>query len=382
MPTQLETAPAKALDGILHGPSPAKNSDVILLDYRHQQTFADLWLEGLKSANPTISGQPLDWSDATKQILLIGNDPPDGVFDTKLAGLVGINFRSHFTATSWLAAWKVKFSPSDKEKNEKKAVEANTRIAVIDPRPDGMAQGAVRALQTILGARDVSGHSLVPGATVLNAPGLANICEWLHDSKRDTRTVAKDTPDLRDLLKSTIWNQLTSDREQHHALSNVLGAFLLSIQVGRGEMHPGAPWTQDYLLALVQALGIDATLDQVRIKSHGGLQRWITPEQQKTIEGVVLIDDMADLWGYFLRGATGFAGEGVFERNPARTYRECLEVFGKDGFIKEMAALPGRLGAFFESRRSHLLAGDILGAESKLRENLLDCTPLALYLIN
>ena len=385
------TSPAQALGLILHAPANTSNpdlapanQDIVILDYRDPVTFSDLWLNDLESPKASVDEtqkvqRRIDLSDSFKQYLIIGNDPPDGVFDTEIPALTGINFRSHFTATSWLAAWKVKFSPTQQEKDKKKAFEANTRIAVIDPRESRYAQGAARALQSILGARDVSGHSLVPGATVLNAPGLANICEWLHDSKRDTRTVAKDTPDLRDLLKSTIWNELTSNREQHHALSNVLGAFLLSIQVGRGEMHPGDPWTQDYLLALVQALGIDATLDQVRLKSHGGLQRWITPEQQKSIEGVVLIDDMADLWGYFLRGATGFAGEGVFERNPARTYRECLEVFGKDVFIKEMVALPGRLGAFFESRRSHLLAGDILGAESKLRENFVLFLDLRLF---
>lgn len=203
------------------------NPAIFLLDYRSVATFSALWLEGLESGKVKIGGQEIDLTDSSKQFLLIGNDPPDCIFNISLPALTGINFRSHFTATSWLAAWKVKFSPTDEEK-KKGAKVSLARIAVIDPRPAGQADGVARPLQAILSARDAAGHPLVPGATVLNAPSLGAICQWLKRDPTDTRTVAKDTPHLRELLKSTIWNELTSKSEDHHALSNVLGPIILS----------------------------------------------------------------------------------------------------------------------------------------------------------
>lgn len=240
------TSPAQSLGLILHGPTETPNPDIVLLDYRDPATFSALWLEGLESGGLSIAGQEIDLTDSTRQFLVIGNEPPDEIFKTDLPGLTDINFRSHFTATSWLAAWKVKWEgkfTAEAEKAQRSREAGNTaeeekrqrveerklpRIAVIDPGPAGSAQGAARALQTILSARDANGQPLVPGTTVLNAPSLETICQWLNPDPTDTRTLAKNTPHLRELLKSTIWNELTSNREQHHALSNVLGPIILS----------------------------------------------------------------------------------------------------------------------------------------------------------
>jgi hypothetical protein len=317
MTAPLETAPAKALAAILLGPAETANPGIALLDYRDPATFSALWLNGLKSGEFEVAGQQIDLTDSTKQFLLIGNDPPDG-----------INFSSHFTATSWLAAWKVKFSPTDDEK-KKGAVEANTRFAVIDSRESRHAQGTARALQTILGAKDAIGNCLVPGVTVLNAPSLTDICKWLKPAEPDNRTVSKDAPHLRDLLKSTIWNELTSDRERHHALSNVLGAFLLPFQAAPWETpelldilkneHPFAP----FLLGLVNACGGVAHVDKIAaeetVEADDDLERevkpdwWITDKQREAFSSAVLIDDMSDIWGLFVQLALGYVGSK--ERN-------------------------------------------------------------------
>jgi hypothetical protein len=354
------TSPAQALGLILHGPLKRANASIVLLNYRDPATFSALWLQGLESGkwmrriDGTEQEEPIDLTDSTKQFLIIGNDPPDGIFDTKLPALAGINFRSHFTATSWLAAWRVRYPDS------------KTSIAVVDPRESLHAQGAGRSLQAILGAKDAKGNSLIPGATVLNSPSLTEICEWLGAAKDPKRTLPPETPShLRELLKSTIWNDLTSDREQHHALSNVLGSFLLRAQVGRGSAHAGEPWVQDYLLALVRACGVEAGVEQIKVKHHVGVQRWVTPEQQKSIEAAVLIDDMAGLWDYFLRGALGFAGSDTLE-GTGRSYRESFEVLAKDDFAKGIRELPGRLTSFFESRKACLGADVLLGTETRI----------------
>lgn len=256
----LQVAPVQALTCIIHGPNKTDNASVILLDYRNEATFRGLWLDGLHEFKFTIGtgeeAQPLDWTKSDQQILLIGNDPPDGTFDISQPSLKGINFSSHFSATAWLAAWKIKYSPTDDERKQG-AVEAMTKIAVIDPREAKFNSGATRALQTIFGANvgSVSNSplSLVPSATVLNDPSLMAICKWLHDSKSDTRTVGKDAPHLRALLKSTIWNELISTSEKHHAISNVLGPLILS---GRPESNPPVLNHETLLRRLLSACGL------------------------------------------------------------------------------------------------------------------------------
>jgi len=110
------TSPAIALNQILHGPAKTANPDIVVLDYRHEATFRALWLDGFKSGTVTNGGREkeIDLTDPSRQFLIIGNDPPDGIFDTKMPALSGINFRSHFTATSWLATWKVRFGEKKK----------------------------------------------------------------------------------------------------------------------------------------------------------------------------------------------------------------------------------------------------------------------------
>lgn len=371
----------QALGLVLHGSGKSANADIVILDNRDPTTFSALWLNGLESGEVEIDGLKIDLTNSTKQFLLIGNEPPEGIFDTKIPALAGINFRSHFTATYWLATWKVKNGTAEVGKTQRESG-ATARIAVVDPRQSGMDDGLAGTLQAILGGRDAQGRPLVPGATVLNAPSLDSICKWLAEGQ----SIASSAPvpplrcpeSILSLLNSTIWNELSSNREQHHALSNVLGAFLLSSQVGRGQSHQGEPWSQDYLLALVRACGIEVDLEQLPLKNHQGFQRWLNPEQQKAIGSVLLIDDMSGIWEYFLRGATGFAGDIAFG-NTGRSHRESLDCFGGSSFREEIEKLPGRLGAFLESGRRWLRAADLLGGPTKIDENFVLFLDLRLF---
>lgn len=277
-------APVKALDLILHGSDVGLNSEVLVVDYRDKDNFSDLWLRSLESGKLTVSGEDIDLTDLSKSILVIGNDPPDGIFDDKLPSLKGINFRSHFTATSWLAAWKVKFSPTQKEIDENGAIEACSRFAVIDPRPVGTATGVAQALQTIFAARDAADRPLVPGATILNAPSLSDICQWLKPAKPENRTVSRDASHLRDLLKSTIWNELTSKSEQHHAISNILGPVILS---GKYAPIPPVADHKTLLRSLLAACGLVSWQDQ---KADDKTNEQSEPGDQLSI---LLLDDQA-----------------------------------------------------------------------------------------
>jgi hypothetical protein len=337
------------------------NAELRLLDYKDPGVFEDLWLQELVLGSPDSVWRSHDESDEPRGLAIIGNDPPDGIFNTKIPALAGINFRGHFTATSWLAAWRLRFPDS------------RVRIAVIDPREASLASGAARALQTILSARNATGQPLVPGATVLNAPSLEAICQWIASAKTHERTLVREAPQLRDLIKSTIWNELTSNREQHHALSNVLGAFLLSTQVGNGVAHPGAPWIQDYLVSLVNACGFTAHTQQVALRGEEEAsqphQVWVTPEQQDRIPGAVLVDDMAELWSRFVAGALGFYGP---KSNRFAT-------LGKTNFSTAIQALPERLAAHFNSRAAYLGAEALLGAGTSMGDDYVLLLDLRLF---
>lgn len=204
------SATSRAVDFILHGSPSITNASIRILDYRDKAVFRGLWLNGLDSTTPVIAGETFDWNQADQQVLIVGNEPPDGIFDSNQPSLKGINFRDHFTATSWLAAWKVKFTPSAAERRNGQT-EPMAKIAVLDAQESGLGGGAARALQTILGARDSSGQTtLIPRTAVLNSPSLGTICQWLKPAKADSCTTA---PHLPELLKASIWNELTSDRD-------------------------------------------------------------------------------------------------------------------------------------------------------------------------
>lgn len=357
------TGLSNAVGFIFHGPLSESNPRIHVFDYRDETVFRSLWLEGLASENLNINGFSLSWKDCDRQILIIGCDPPDAIFNNPKPSLQGINFRDHLNANSWLAAWKVRFP------------DANARIAVIDPRDAKLARGAAAALQTVLSARDVLAQTFVPRASVLNAPNLDAICRCLRDSTTDTRTTP---PHVSDLLRSTIWSELTSTREQHHALSNVLGAFLLSSQVGKERTHPGDPWIQDYFLALLRACGVGADTRQVKVGEHQGFQCWMSHSLQKGIGAAVLIDDMADLWEYFVRGALGFVGNGMFSGTD-RTFSESFASLPREQFFKEIVLLPGRLSLFLESERHFLTADVFISGEQKITDRFVLFLDLRLF---
>lgn len=356
------TSPVQALGLILRGPLKSTNPHILLLDYRDPSTFSALWFHGLKSGrwNSEMEGteqdEEIDLTIPANQILLIGNDPPEGVLDTTHPSLRGINFRGHFSAASWLAAWRLRFPDSP------------VRIAVIDPREASLASGAARALQSLFSPRDAADRPLVPGVTVLNAPSLETICRWL--SGTESRVASKDTSQVLDLLRSVLWSELSSDREQHHALSNVLGALLLLAQVGsRSESgklvaaHAARFPVQPYLVALARACGITPDATRESADSDGGDRPpdwWVGRDLNQAIPGAVQFDDMSELWQWFLQIALGFCGSEAEAERFVTT---------APGQFQEMAkSLPARLDALIQSGRERIAADDLVPGDLSLKD--------------
>ena len=357
MGATLPRALGRAVEFIFGGsrnPKSGESPCLRILDYQDEAVFFDLWLRGLESECAAMGDIAANLGHPKRQLLIIGNDPPDGVFRDQLPMLRGINFQSHLTATSWLAAWKVKFTPSG-EQRENGKTEPLARIAVLDPRETSLAGGAAGALQTIFSAQDSDSRPLVPRATVMNAPSVDAICRWLRESKADTRPTGSH---VRDLIKSTIWNELTSARERHHALSNGLGALLLSARFETRRDTPIKPCIQDYLVALIQACGIGAEAGPLLGVEQPRSIAWVIPDLRAETRAV-LVDDMAELWQDFLVGALGF-NDGELGGRRHRPVHQNFVPTSSAEFRRMMLSLPDRLTKLLAEGRRWLTVSDLI----------------------
>jgi hypothetical protein len=357
-PTLASNPLSRALSFILFG-----NAGVCVLDYGDKRTFTDLWIEGLQSGSPNIAGHLVRWNDPNVSVVIVGDDPSSNVLETVQPSLKGINFRDHLTPASWVAAWRLAFP------------DAQARIVLLGEREDRACSPVERNLRTLLGARIANEIPLVPDIHIANSPSLEVLCQMLGSANHDR---PKLSTTAQAILRTAIWEQLTSDRDKHHAVSNVLGALLLSSQVGRGLTHPGEPWVQDCLLALVQACGVSADLEQVKLKGNQDWQRWVSGPVQGEIGAAVLIDDMADIWEYFLRGALGFAGDGEF-RGMRRTFRESFVTSDREGFGETIQGLPSRLGDFLDSGKRFLTADVLVPGQHKIQDRFVLFLDLRLF---
>src|SRR5882724_5151206 len=107
------SSPASALSVILQN-----NPGFHVLDYGDRETFSALWLNGLSSRILKIGEVTLNWDDPITRLIIVGSEPPDLVFGDPLPALHGINFKGHFSAVSWLAAWKIGFRPKPQSSDE------------------------------------------------------------------------------------------------------------------------------------------------------------------------------------------------------------------------------------------------------------------------
>ena len=98
---------------------------------------------------------------------------------------------------------------------------------------------------------------------------------------------------------------------------------------------------------------------QVPGRAEGRHQVWLHESLQSDIPGAVLIDDMGDIWNRFVAGALGFFGQN----------QQRFELFGGSEFLTSIRDLPNRLTKFSNSGRRQLLAADILGSSSGMKED-------------
>lgn len=327
---------AEALRGIL-----ARNPKVHILDY--QTVFVELWQAGLELESLRIGGQTIAFQDAETDLIIVGITPPDQ--ENRKKCLKDINVSDHLTSLSWTAAWRLKF-PS-----------AQARIVVMDSEGDHCSGSSANSLAMLLSARNGDGSNMVPGLAFLDRPSLAAVMELLYRPKQAHASRAITTV----LLRNTIWEGLTANRENHHAISNVLGAFLLGMQPRDVTQRPEQDPIQDCLFGLLQALTGGKKTDP-----HGA---WISSDQKTAIQGAVIIDDMADIWDSFLRSAMGFEGD----------QGRRLVTSPKGGFLETISGLPQRLSHFLSSGAVRLDARTLIPGDHALGENFVLFLDLRLF---
>jgi len=323
----MTSGPAIALRQIL-GAVP----NLTVLDYR--EAFSDLWLNGLGNNSAVIERRNVDWSSPTTAVMIVGTRPPDNWANASPDCLkkLEINSSDHFTAPAWVAAWRIHHTNSP------------AKIAIASFGKEETSAN-IPILGALLRSRDAAGWPLVPRITFLIDPNVSAIMTWLRVKDKDQRTMEEPTASL---LRSAVWDGLTSGRERHHAISNVLGALLLQMQVGT-TTERGQPSIPEYISALVQALHMKQTTPRNPVRFDRP-QSWLTAEQQQSLRGALIIDDLAELWTPFLANALGFVGSesSRFIAPPQGTSVECIK------------ALPNRLRSFLKSGRSRLDASDLV----------------------
>ena len=330
-----------------------ENAHVRILTYDNKQIFADLWLNGLNCEAPEIGGQRLCWDDPNTIVLIIGEAPPDELFADIPESLRGINCRDHLTAFSWAAAWRLRHPGSP------------VRLAILGGQAGDPRGNTPSSLATLFCADVCPERPFVPRIAFFNGFHLEAVVGWMGmEEERGEYVVWPTLP----VLRSCIWEGFVSTREQHHAISNVLGAFLLAAQVHEKQKDQASPSIQDFLIALIQTVGIDAGPLRHEEIRRPQPERWVEPALRAQLKGAVLLDDMADLWESFLRGALGYLGnEGAFVSTPR----------GK--FLDELGKLPARLAAFLDSGRNRLSAGDIIAGQHKIGEHFVLFLDLRLF---
>ncbi|MEI6972484.1 MAG: hypothetical protein WCL44_13330, partial [bacterium] len=191
--------------------------------------------------------------------------------------------------------------------------------------------------------------------SVLRSPAvsLQHLNIALEAAIKDKRELS---PAMADLLRSTLWVALTSEREGQHAVSNVLGAFRMGAQFGRST---AGDWGDAYVLKLLKVCTDQKGTDGKRT----GEKPWLhlSKRAKRCVRAAVLIDDMADVWWRFVTDALGF--ESRTKAVGAPQPKGIFLASKPDQFLQMLAGLPERLRLFSTSGARFLSAEALLGAQ-------------------
>ena len=274
-------------------------ADVHVVDY--EAAFDALWLEGLNGGLPQIDEAFIDWQSDKTRVVIVGTDALRRESKTSVKNVV---FTQYLTSLSWVAAWRLKYPKS----------KAHVAVVGTGNPLNGLS---ARALEMLFRPSEGRSNSIIPGVTWFSAPALYPLLQTLANGGAPLDEAACH------ILKNTIWAGLAANPNDHHSISNILGAFILrehlekskqKEEVATGQLPTPAPSTQEaqtdgppspyerHMLALLRALGIQAP---ERAPEDGTLPWNPAKGEGRTPPQCMLIDDMHQAWNPFLNLALG-----------------------------------------------------------------------------
>lgn len=304
---------------------------LIIVDYK--TSFDLLWSEGLTKDRFKVPSQEtidIDWNNPTTRVVIAGVDAPHQTWTANSR----IDFAPHFGALSWLSAWRLLHKT------------ASAQVAIVGNAAQ-CSEPPTAALATIFGSYESSGQNTVPGASY--QPNLLRLLGWLARCEREERNVSGE---IGLVISGIIWEALTAKREDHHAISNVVGAVLLGREVGNEDTSPQI----ERVLTLASGCGVET-----RSKKDKS-EPWIGDELRNQIEGAVLIDDLDQAWKGFIGGALGVRSNvlctepGRFVQTMQGSGEQQQQTPTEDSFT----SLPQRLTGFLESKKVSLSPTDLI----------------------
>jgi hypothetical protein len=313
---------------------------LVVVDYK--ASFDELWSEALTKNSFKVLGRETDinWNDRTTKVVIAGIDAPQQSWTANSR----IDFAPHFGALSWLTAWRLHHKT------------ASAEVAIVGNAAQ-RSEPPTAALATIFGSYESSGQNTVPGASY--QPNLLRLLGWLGRCGREQRSVSDE---ISSVLSGIIWEALTAKREDHHAISNVVGAVLLGREVGNDDTSPQL----ERVLTLASGCGVET-----RSKKDNS-EPWIGDELRNHIEGAVLIDDLDQAWKGFIGGALGLRSN-VLCTEPGQFFETIQGSVKRDradqsARTDSFTGLVQRLADFVESERSHLSSADLIPASETAKD--------------
>lgn len=299
----------------------------VVFDYKSGDDFEELWNSAWNASFFPDSDDSSEGNEGGEFRIIVNSDLPFGT-SPAFPILEKVNFASHFSSLSWAACHLVHLS------RHQKAEAKTCGILIIDASYQRSQVGD--RLKALFRSSPTDQRALVPNVIHLVNPNLETICQAIKSLKSSPLTIS----DIQgEILASLLGAAVTTERQDHHAIGNVLSAYLLANQTLNEKTTLIAP-----LMDLQEQC---ATLCSA-INRHE-IEPWRTGKKPMRVESLVgpvlLIDDMADIWRTFLDGSLP----------DSDVYHVSRSEF--DSFI---ATLPGRVAAIEQGKKftPRLLSGN------------------------
>lgn len=298
-------------------------------DYRCENDFQGLWNQAWNLSFASGGEVSVLENGSAELHIVVNSDLPPCILPS-FPILENIKFTSHFSALSWAACYLVHLSRLEK------AIPCGILIITASDQTSPVAERLKAVFRTSPDDRS----ALIQNVIYLVNPKLETICQSIHCLHDPPQTSIIQG----EILSSILGAAMTTERQDHHAIGNVLSAYLLANETldEKNTWVDAAMPLQESCVTLCAAISRPKS-EQNRIKP------WRTGGKPLRVESVscsvLLIDDMADIWSHFLKGALPNA---AVSHTPRRDF---------NSFITD---LPERLKSVAPSQKltPRLLCGD------------------------